>query len=237
MAKFNWRQPGGKEYLIVGGAALGIGIIYFWWKNRQGQAGKTGQQQNPTSTDASGNAAPGTVINQGGGIDAGGLQSQMRDHQSSPTTAAGGSGGGGVGGGAAGAGGVGGGASGAGAASSGLVPLPAPQQSSVMALSSSSPAASAPAMVAPQAQVLSPATNRQAAVAAAQVGAASTNAQIARSGPAPSLAQQAQNAVNRIASTYRLAGAVAATLPPGSVPPPPRPVARPISPSVRGKLM
>ncbi len=32
----DWRNPGAKEYVIVGGTALGLALAYFWWKGRHG---------------------------------------------------------------------------------------------------------------------------------------------------------------------------------------------------------
>jgi PASTA domain len=37
----DFKHPGGKEALIAGGAALGLALLYFWWKNRQAANAQT----------------------------------------------------------------------------------------------------------------------------------------------------------------------------------------------------
>lgn len=37
-------HPGGKEALIGGGVALGLALVYFWWKNRQAANASAAEQ-------------------------------------------------------------------------------------------------------------------------------------------------------------------------------------------------
>jgi hypothetical protein len=50
---FSLTSPGPKEYLIVGGAALGLFLLYDWWKNRTAAAtsstGSTGSGSAPST--------------------------------------------------------------------------------------------------------------------------------------------------------------------------------------------
>lgn len=68
----NLGSPGAKEYLIIGGAALGLGLLYFWWKGRHPAAA-------PASS--SGKAAPATVT----GLNTASFSAWIHDHTSSPS--------------------------------------------------------------------------------------------------------------------------------------------------------
>jgi hypothetical protein len=74
---FDLGHPGGKEYFIVGGVALGIGLVYFWWRSRTGAAAAA------ATTAASAPATP-------TGLNTSDFSSWVHDHQSSTTTTAGG---------------------------------------------------------------------------------------------------------------------------------------------------
>ena len=75
----NLGHPGGKEYVIVGGVALGIGLVWFWWKKR------TGAASSAASEPATGNSsAPSTPT----GMNTADFSSWVHDHQSSSTTTA-----------------------------------------------------------------------------------------------------------------------------------------------------
>ncbi len=64
------RHPGAKEYLIVGGAVLGLALVYFWWKGKQAPAPAAG----------GGKGSPGTAT----GLSTGDLVTWMHDHAGSP---------------------------------------------------------------------------------------------------------------------------------------------------------
>jgi hypothetical protein len=51
----DFRHPGGKEALIAGGVALGLGLLYMWWKNRQSAAAATAAA--PAAADTTPSAA------------------------------------------------------------------------------------------------------------------------------------------------------------------------------------
>lgn len=67
----NLGNPGMKEYVIVGGAALGLALLYFWWKGRQAAA---------AAPAAAGTTAPGTVT----GLNTATFSAWIHDHTSSP---------------------------------------------------------------------------------------------------------------------------------------------------------
>lgn len=73
--RFDLGNPGAKEYLIVGGVALGAALLYFWYKKRQGTAAPS------TSTDT-GSTAPASPT----GLNTAALLAWIHDHQSSTTT-------------------------------------------------------------------------------------------------------------------------------------------------------
>lgn len=80
--KFDIEHPGVKEFAIVGGATLGVILLWRWWSNRQaGQAGTS------SGTTPPGTAAPqpyaGTTPT---GLGLGSLLLWMQDHASSSTT-------------------------------------------------------------------------------------------------------------------------------------------------------
>jgi hypothetical protein len=54
----DFKHPGGKEALIAGGAALGLALLYFWWKNRQA----ANAQQSAAGTSAPGAASPTALL-------------------------------------------------------------------------------------------------------------------------------------------------------------------------------
>jgi hypothetical protein len=64
----DWKHPGGKEALVAGGVALGLALIYFWWKNRQSQQAAANQQASTANSP--------TAV----------LMSWIHDHQSSSTS-------------------------------------------------------------------------------------------------------------------------------------------------------
>lgn len=66
------RHPGGKEYLLAGGIALGLGLLYFWWKNRQAPAATTAATPDDTAAPAGTPVSP-----------TGLLTAWIHDHQSS----------------------------------------------------------------------------------------------------------------------------------------------------------
>ena len=76
MASFSLSKPGAKEYLIVGGVALGAGLMFFWWKNRQASA--TAATGSPTSSSS----APSTPT----GLSTGDFLAWIHDHTSTTTT-------------------------------------------------------------------------------------------------------------------------------------------------------
>ena len=66
------KNPGAKEYLIVGGVVLGLALLYFWWR------GKT--QAPAAPAPAGGRRSPGTPT----GVSTGDLVTWMHDHDGSP---------------------------------------------------------------------------------------------------------------------------------------------------------
>jgi hypothetical protein len=74
---FSLSRPGLKEYLIVGGIALGGAVLYFWWKN------KTSSAATPAaSTDSADSGSPSTAT----GLSTGQFLAWIQDHSSSTTT-------------------------------------------------------------------------------------------------------------------------------------------------------
>jgi nucleoid-associated protein YgaU len=73
-------HPGGKEYLIIGGVALGGGLLYFWLKDRQAAASPAASD-NDTDT-GTGNTAPGTPT----GLSTSQFLAWAQDHSSSTVT-------------------------------------------------------------------------------------------------------------------------------------------------------
>ena len=69
----NLGQPGAKEYLIVGGTALGLALLYFWWQRRHG-----GTSQSAPATGS----APSTPT----GLSTAQFSAFLRDFASSTTT-------------------------------------------------------------------------------------------------------------------------------------------------------
>ena len=69
-------HPGGKEYLIVGGVALGAALLYFWWKNRE--SGTTAAATTPASTSSATPTSP-------TGLTTSAFWHWISDHQSSVT--------------------------------------------------------------------------------------------------------------------------------------------------------
>lgn len=90
---FSLSRPNAKTYLIVGGVALGLGLLYFWWKKKQAAASSASSNGNGTTV-----YYPSPT-----GLSASQLLAWISDHQSSP------SGGGSSGGGSGSSGGGGGG--------------------------------------------------------------------------------------------------------------------------------
>jgi len=92
----NLGNPGAKEYLIVGGGALGLFLVYRWWKNRQAAPATANSQGTPCTAadgsagtmDSSGNCigsgttAPSTAT----GLSTSALLAWIQDHSSSTTT-------------------------------------------------------------------------------------------------------------------------------------------------------
>jgi hypothetical protein len=74
---FSLGKPGLKEYLIVGGIALGGAVLYFWWKNKTTAAAAAA----PASTDSD-SSSPSTAT----GLSTGQFLSWIQDHSSSTTT-------------------------------------------------------------------------------------------------------------------------------------------------------
>jgi hypothetical protein len=70
MAALDLKNPGAKEYLIVGGVALGAALLYFWWKGRKGGA-------TAAATDTAGSSAPATPT----GLNTSQFFAWIRDHQ------------------------------------------------------------------------------------------------------------------------------------------------------------
>lgn len=78
MAKFSLSNPGAKEYLIVGGVAIGVFALYKWWSNRNAAASSS---TNPSS----GTTAPASPT----GLTTGDLLAWISDHSSTTTTTTG----------------------------------------------------------------------------------------------------------------------------------------------------
>jgi|SRR5271166_2655773 len=72
---FSLTKPGAKEYLIVGGVALGGALLYFWWK---GRTTAPAAATNPSD----GTAAPGTPT----GLSTGQFLAWVQDHTSTSTS-------------------------------------------------------------------------------------------------------------------------------------------------------
>ena len=72
------KNPGPKEYIIVGGVVLGLALLYFWWK------GKT--QSAPAVNPPGGRGSPATAT----GLSTGDLMAWLRDHAGSPPRRGGG---------------------------------------------------------------------------------------------------------------------------------------------------
>lgn len=70
-------NPGAKEYVIVGGSALGLALLYFWWKNRQAGTTAAGTAAAPAGTTTSTTPT---------GLSTAELWSWISDHHSSKTT-------------------------------------------------------------------------------------------------------------------------------------------------------
>lgn len=81
MASFDLKNPGVKEYAIVGGVVLGGALIYFWWKKRQAAAAAPADTSGDTSGDTT---APGTPT----GLSTSAFLAWIQDHSSSTTTTA-----------------------------------------------------------------------------------------------------------------------------------------------------
>ena len=64
----DFKHPGGKEALIAGGVALGLALLYFWYKNRQSS------QAAAANTAAAGTLSPTAMF-----------MSWVHDHSSSST--------------------------------------------------------------------------------------------------------------------------------------------------------
>ena len=65
----DFKHPGGKEALLAGGVALGLALLYFWYKNRQAANAAAANQ---SASGSSGTSSP-TAL----------LMSWIHDHQSS----------------------------------------------------------------------------------------------------------------------------------------------------------
>jgi hypothetical protein len=73
---FSFANPGTKEYLTAAGVALGLALLYFWYKkNHPSKAAST-------ATPADTSAGPATPT----GLNTGQLLAWIHDHQSSTTT-------------------------------------------------------------------------------------------------------------------------------------------------------
>jgi len=81
MPAFNVQNPGAKEYLIVGGAALAIGYFVISRRSKTAAPPQTAQQQPPNAPQ------PVSIVAQGNGIPRSALQATIQDQQSSPTPA------------------------------------------------------------------------------------------------------------------------------------------------------
>lgn len=71
----NWRQPGVKEYLVVGGVVVVGALAYMWWKNRQAGGAASAPASSAPASSASGSRTGTTTEN---------LKLWIMDHQSSP---------------------------------------------------------------------------------------------------------------------------------------------------------
>jgi PASTA domain-containing protein len=75
VASLDLKNPGPKEYAIVGGGALALFLVYKWWKNRQAA---------PAAADTtdSGTTAPSTPT----GLNTAGWMAWLQDHAGTSTT-------------------------------------------------------------------------------------------------------------------------------------------------------
>jgi hypothetical protein len=71
---FDLGNPGGKEYVIIGGAALGLALLYIWFKNRSKPPAPAG------------GASAGGRISSPTGVTTGDLWTWIQDHTRSTTT-------------------------------------------------------------------------------------------------------------------------------------------------------
>ena len=89
--RFDLANPGGKEYLIVGGVVLAAALVWFYLRKRAQAA----DQSASTDSGSSDQAGPSTPT----GLSTGQLLAWIQDHSSSSTTTTTGGGGGTTGGG------------------------------------------------------------------------------------------------------------------------------------------
>ena len=80
MASFDVKNPGVKEFAIVGGGTLAVVLAWRWWSNRQ--AGQQAAAQ-PAAGPAGTAPAEGTTPT---GLSLGALLLWLQDHMSSTTT-------------------------------------------------------------------------------------------------------------------------------------------------------
>jgi hypothetical protein len=74
---FSVSNPGAKEYVIVGGLALAVFLVWRWWQNRQ-----PAPAPSAASDTSLGGTAPATAT----GLSTADLLLWMKDHSSSATT-------------------------------------------------------------------------------------------------------------------------------------------------------
>lgn len=58
-SSWDWAHPGAKEYLTVGGVALGLFLIYFWYKQKQASSTSSTGSTTGTSTATPSSTTPG----------------------------------------------------------------------------------------------------------------------------------------------------------------------------------